>query len=134
MSYSIITRTNHKGEPYIEILRNQAPWGKDSFGSEHFCFQERKARMILAALPAVRAFLDSNGRKKPAMDHVFMEWPYRGEIMHISYHDAFERNEITIELPYLTLFMNSSSISFGVAKAEALVALEETLSKWVASL
>ncbi|MFM8887862.1 MAG: hypothetical protein ACKOKC_15795, partial [Chthoniobacterales bacterium] len=51
----------YRGNPTIEILRNDQPWGEDHFGPAHFSFGITKARMIRAALPILEQFVATKG-------------------------------------------------------------------------
>jgi len=125
MQYSVIQRT-HMGNPVVEILRDDQPWGTEHLGPEHFSFGLTKARMIRAALPVITQFVDSlGGNPWPGQTQSFTDLTGAGVVaVNVTKRDDFKGvGGVQVNQPYLDLRCGQTSLGLGVRKCQAILDL-----------
>ena len=136
MSMSFSTKIHrYRSLLKLEILIDEDPLGKKWGYDDHFMINELAARAILAAMPEVWRFAESDGAEP---DHdverevvVNTGLPVELPAIRIRRLDSFRPSGQTVQKPVLRLRFDGGSISFGLVKAKALVELEDDLVAFV---
>lgn len=122
---------NFRGNPFLEILENNLPWGESHPGAQrHFSFGKRKARMVLAARKQIRSFVEDAGKDPSRHNGEVDADPWLDGSVTICGHEFFQINQRQIRRPYLQLKFGMESFSFGLSKAEALAYLMTEIENW----
>ena len=130
--YSIREGT-YKGNPYIEILRNELPFFDDISFKKEFKFGLNKAKMIITCIDIIYLFSITDGQKPEAG----VTYCINNGILNIDCYYK-KQDEFTtsfgkrVEKPYLVLESESTSKGFGLQKAEALLLLKEGIKEFIA--
>lgn len=118
------------GNPTLEILVDGKPWGDVYHYDEHFRFGLHKAKLILCFFDIIEEFVNSNGKRPHFEDHQNEE----SSACRCTYSSEFTRsNKREIKQPYLKLKCNESAISFGLAKAQALIDIRDRIEDFINS-
>jgi len=122
----------YRGHSIAEILVNGNSWGESHRGfRQRFSFGKKKARMVVAAGSHIRTFVESRG-ERPVTPPVLKVESRVGPVR-IARQDSFVVSGRRIPRPHLRLYLDTAeSFGFGLAKAEALVALLPEIERWAA--
>lgn len=133
--YSTITKL-FRGRPVLEICRDQGPLSEYVFGIKPFIFGIKKANLILASMPLIKDFCDSEGltpergsRIKIENHDLGVEGYVEG---YVECYDKFRVNGALIDRAYLKLQGSKGTvIGFGRVKARALLDAENDIRNFV---
>jgi hypothetical protein len=122
---------NFRGNPFLEILENNFPWGESHPGAKrHFSFGKKKARMVLTARRQIQAFVEDAGKDPSRHNGEVDADPWLDGSVTICGHEFFQVNQRQIRRHYLQLKFGMESFSFGLSKAEALAYLMPEIENW----
>ncbi len=124
----------YNGSPVIEVLANGGPihsWDKN------FRFGLRKAQMLVACVPVLREFGQSNDEEKRMFESRTVEDLHRSFRVRISVvmHEDFENSYgIPVQRPWLFLRAlppEDLHLGLGTAKCRAICSVQEDLQRWL---
>ena len=111
------------GDGRLEVWADGMPWGNRPSGHSRFQLSVREAEAVLLAMNYLKDFVESGGLR-PTSEVTWLPKTV----------PAFERQKVRITRypdPYLEIRCGSSRKGFGLEKANALVALEAAITRFV---
>ncbi|NBT48757.1 MAG: hypothetical protein EBT07_13235 [Actinobacteria bacterium] len=119
------------GNPFIEILENERPWGETHRNAKkHFSFGRRKAKMIILAEKQIREFVASDGEGTSSSSARVQGGSLLDDTVVITIEDSFTIGSTRLPFPHIKLTHKEESIGFGLSKADALLTLWPQIDKW----
>lgn len=121
----------YRGNPFLEILENNRPWGETHRKAKrHFSFGRRKARMIILAKDQIQAFVTSGGESPAGLPVTVSSMPLLDGNVVIKKEDSFNIGSLRLPHPHIKITHKNESLGIGLSKADALLALWPLIEKW----
>ena len=124
---------NRDGNKRLEIWADGMPWGERSDGRSRFQLSVREAEAVLLAMKYLEDFVESGGLE-PTSEVTWLPKTvpaFERQKVWITRHADFDRSGGVINDPYLSIRCGRSKKGFGLEKANALVALEAAITRFV---